>query len=787
MNHCQNTNDVTEVQKEKLISSITYILSNPSSATGYYESILSLLNEMNVSLSSYLSMCINFLSHRSKDKDDLQLLSGYLFLMKNFSKLFTDIDESQLSKQVLNISKHLGYEKMDRNKVLMRLGEKGIKAYIMLSGNIDVLIKTAKKMKISQQNYIYYIGTLLRYKEYGLLHSTMNDNYPIFPIAIENDLTSDAFPLYQLSAKNASLHVEDKIKIYKASSILDMVNQNNTNKKKEKELNNVTSEDYISRLNVFKDVRESTRKYGTFSPDEIDSIEVNIYSYMRVASLTTGALFGEIALSDPAALRTATIITTSECHFGTLNKTSYNESLKQCKEKIYRSALSFIFSIKLFSDIKANTLGRKYFNNFCTRKLSKGDYLYVEGEKIESLFLLREGEYEISFKASLKDVSQLIKRYYSKLRNSSSKIQMIEDSERAVESEIKENANLGKIYNTKQIIRISCINAPDIVGINDLLNDEKVSYYTVQCKSVKGEVFELSTVFYNEMKMREDSITINEKSLLQKKYKIMIDRLNSIRNSKLGTYSHFMRYKFDLETEIDNDIKKTMENKRKIDAKKTVITARDVKLIKSPEQPQQAPSIPRWIAQRNELKDQTVFKRSEKKKMTIEVPHLVLKGKIGAYTTISEKLKENTERRQSSNPYSFSEETIKYLNTTQKNNTTYLPSFKTQNNCQTERPKKKNKRVCINDLAIDGLGPQNTIFLLDSSSSNKNELPVRSIRKRKATYISNTIKPFQPFNEIIRTDKRTKTVSYQNNLFNSEKGKYLQYTINKIKATKFNM
>ena len=223
MNHCQNTNDVTEVQKEKLISSITYILSNPSSATGYYESILSLLNEMNVSLSSYLSMCINFLSHRSKDKDDLQLLSGYLFLMKNFSKLFTDIDESQLSKQVLNISKHLGYEKMDRNKVLMRLGEKGIKAYIMLSGNIDVLIKTAKKMKISQQNYIYYIGTLLRYKEYGLLHSTMNDNYPIFPIAIENDLTSDAFPLYQLSAKNASLHVEDKIKIYKASSILDRI------------------------------------------------------------------------------------------------------------------------------------------------------------------------------------------------------------------------------------------------------------------------------------------------------------------------------------------------------------------------------------------------------------------------------------------------------------------------------------------------------------------------------------------------------------------------------------
>ena len=47
-----NEGDITQPQKEKLITSISYILSTPSTANAYYDNIISLLNEMNISFSS---------------------------------------------------------------------------------------------------------------------------------------------------------------------------------------------------------------------------------------------------------------------------------------------------------------------------------------------------------------------------------------------------------------------------------------------------------------------------------------------------------------------------------------------------------------------------------------------------------------------------------------------------------------------------------------------------------------------------------------------------------------
>ena len=112
--------DITQVQKEKLISSISYILSTPSTSNAYYDNIISLLNEMNITLTSYLKMCITLLSRHSKHMNDLLLISGYLVLMKNFTKLFSEFDESQLTKQIQTISKHLNYEKIEQNTVLMK-------------------------------------------------------------------------------------------------------------------------------------------------------------------------------------------------------------------------------------------------------------------------------------------------------------------------------------------------------------------------------------------------------------------------------------------------------------------------------------------------------------------------------------------------------------------------------------------------------------------------------------------------------------------------------------------
>ena len=112
---------------------------------------------------------------------------------------------------------------------------------------------------------------------------------------------------------------------------------------------------------------------------------------MKVASLTTGALFGEIALSNPLAQRTASIITTSNCHFGTLNKNSYHLSLKTCKDKQIQMILKFIVSNQIFKGLNTLTLNKKYLNNFSTKRISKGEFILHQSDFPKSIYLLKEG------------------------------------------------------------------------------------------------------------------------------------------------------------------------------------------------------------------------------------------------------------------------------------------------------------------------------------------------------------------------------------------------------------
>ena len=45
-------------------------------------------------------------------------------------------------------------------------------------------------MKITDNDYLFYLANLIKYKEYGLLNAVVNDNYTVYPIIIEDDITN---------------------------------------------------------------------------------------------------------------------------------------------------------------------------------------------------------------------------------------------------------------------------------------------------------------------------------------------------------------------------------------------------------------------------------------------------------------------------------------------------------------------------------------------------------------------------------------------------------------------
>lgn len=676
-NLSKKESDAASLKKEKLLTKMLEITQHPPSPIGYYHDLKCTLEEYGISLEDFFfKICLTYLSKPVRTKEDTNIIYCYLFFMKDLTSLIKKQDEGHYNEYLQIIANHMGYEKLEKNKILMRFGDKGRKAYIILDGTVDILIKSPKKVKLREREYLYYIANLIKYKEYGLVNLVVNENFTTFPMYIDDDVfikgnmnnnnntnnnnnvNNKDLPewaikedsddeedkdnksiddttrkkrktltnkqkqqilnipqsFFHLNTKNESFRDSKNTLNIKVSQLLNLLpketnnntytnktftrssslnsnksnHNNNSNSsattnpnsnalgvmsstiKREKDILNTASvPEYISRFDVVSpsiSVPSSTPSSTTY--------DLTIYTYIKIISRSTGALFGEVALSDPLALRTATIITSTDCHFATLNKRSYNLSLKAGADKQLRQSLQFITSLKVFSDISVSTLNKRYFNNFSLKKVTKGSIIMKQGEKSTSISLLKEGVYEVSLFASLRELAKIVKYIYSKLHGKSSYISLIEKSERESERLMKENLKFAKYYTSKELIRVSEIQCPDLVGLDDYIDDNNEMMFTIECKSPKGELFKLSNHFYNEICCKDYTVKINEAEFLYKKYELHVKRLNTIRECKIESFFDYKSKKDIIQSKLKNDLKieimKNTNMKRKVETIKTV-------------------------------------------------------------------------------------------------------------------------------------------------------------------------------------------------------------------------
>ena len=109
------------------------------------------------------------------------------------------------------------------------------------------------------------------------------------------------------------------ISIKKLLDLFDFEYLNNN----DEEITNCSTKEYINRINVPKyydkeSINKIKNKYKNIANDSFN--ELNIYFYNKITSLGKGHFFGELALRDSKSVRTATIITTKECHFAYLTR-----------------------------------------------------------------------------------------------------------------------------------------------------------------------------------------------------------------------------------------------------------------------------------------------------------------------------------------------------------------------------------------------------------------------------------------------------------------------------------
>lgn len=179
-------------QKNTFINAISKIFSQEPSHSGYKQDIENLINDIGLTEEDYLYLAIESLSKIVRNKTDMRIITSYLYSMPNFIKFFRGNNEGnktekEILKDLLNLSRSVTYEKYDKDIILMRFGEIGTTAYLILRGNVNVFIKNFKIMSITKKDYLFYLANLIRYGEYGLFNDVINENFNTFPIELVNN------------------------------------------------------------------------------------------------------------------------------------------------------------------------------------------------------------------------------------------------------------------------------------------------------------------------------------------------------------------------------------------------------------------------------------------------------------------------------------------------------------------------------------------------------------------------------------------------------------------------
>ena len=681
-----NFDKETAVVKEVFGEKLEQIFSGSPPNSGYKNEIENIVNELAISPELFLKLIIACMTKTVRTNLEKKIITSYLFFMQDFVKLMRakaiSGKEIYVYKDLLNLSESIFYEKQLKNSVLMRFGEKGNTAYIILSGQVDVLIKSSVVQNVREINYFYYLANLIKYHEFGLLNQVINDNFRNYPVEIIDDISE----LLLKGKKNNNLINNDKKKFFneshkRLSSLNIKLNPSNEeikeikkvyqisatellkkfrlrlmNPRSDKNLNKCSTEEYIRRINFpyykidkskFKTIRNdknipetnketkkkniiknenenttpkkikldtkiknkieekdeeeedekdektekdekdekdeknekkekkeknqkknnSTLSNKSDSKSENSSININpssssseepsfheydesivsnlkIYSYIKVATLGKGSLFGEMALSEQNSLRSGTIIASADCHFSLLNKKIFNNCIKIGAQKHLRELLSYFIELPLFNGIPEMVFYRKYYTNLSKLTIYKGSNIVNQGEKPENITLIKTGAFGLTTRISLYDLTRLILHYikeinlnkYCDKKESQILKRKVLNIINVEESKLNDNFIFKKFYTEEQLLRITEISCPEVFINTDYLDEKGNFAFSIEAKEPENVIYKMSNKFYTDLLSRNFSVRENHEKLLHKKLSIMIHRLLITRNSLINSF-----------------------------------------------------------------------------------------------------------------------------------------------------------------------------------------------------------------------------------------------------------
>ena len=517
-----------------------------------------------------LQKCIQELNKPNKNRNQ-EIIIDYLKSLVPFMNLVNE--KNEYSEEIINkISKIMRYQKNIKNDLIIQYGDKGNDFYIILKGFISILVPKYSIYYMDEEEFILHLLKLRQYNQNELIIQCLRQNALIFSIPTErfDDL------LFDLQNKNKKRYFFKKSIIKKAKEVYEYINNHINNKN----IKNISPEDYIALLEVDEAIKKNTYKLThlnklniDFDKKDEDKKLTKIPNYVVVSKFGTGETFGELALEHLNKKRMATIITLSDCHFAVIDKREYNELIKDSVNKSKNKFYNLIYTYKIFDSISYMSFDKKYYNYFRYLKMKQNEILFNEGDSCDEVYFILNGEYELFVDKNIFEINQMIlkliiivdelKKIIIKEYKNIEKINLKNNKNKSFIN-LKNNLNLFfnkfeneinleqvsyiiknkdiinkhkflgdnffKTVSDKKRIRLGIYKSKQIIGLADTINrffGDTKCFFNCKCFSFSGELYYIKYKEFSSMYEQEENVKLYTSEFLYQNLYYIIGRLLS--------------------------------------------------------------------------------------------------------------------------------------------------------------------------------------------------------------------------------------------------------------------
>ena len=551
-------------REEKILEDEIYEMSN------YIKTRLSLgqdifsikLQETTIEIKKIIFFILNKLKRRLIDNI---VLRQYLISYPEF------IDTLKLREKIadpkellLKISQHLKKEEICQDKVIFYNGQLGKTFYLILEGEVSVLLPYEFRVKITDKQLFQYMNLLLKHREYELIKLILesnsiilNDNdygdnelYIKFKNSIDKPLgvhietekisSQDYIQRYNFFADLEKNILNKKIeKIKEKTEIKEESKEIVENKDNKGDIKNIKNKSRKKLINNYKSRNIDNPRYNDGEEYSLQknrkknffyNIETifTVWKYFEVCKLTKGKCFGELALKKEGKKRNATIITTQNSVFGTLQKDVYQMFVKEIMDKARKINVDLLLKSKLFKGYNSEKFDANYFNCFKFMKKNKGECLFKQGEQRSFIYFIKKGEVQIELYSNCFNIDNILKNLG------------FLDDDTDLKELIKEEKMLQHFCKVNRKFNV-LIFSGDAIGLSDHIiseaNEELV--FSGLCVTY-CELFALDNKLFNKI-LDDKIIRNNYNKMVKERKERLAERLIQLKSNIIIQHYNFIR------------------------------------------------------------------------------------------------------------------------------------------------------------------------------------------------------------------------------------------------------